>query len=124
MTFDALRFASEWASAWNARDLGRVLAHFEESVTFSTPKAVDTVGRPTVTGKAALRAYWETALSRITSLTFTVDRVIWDPVGREIGIVYDREVNGSRDRALELLRLDDSGRVVSGEVFYGVVPTA
>lgn len=122
MTFEPDRFSQEWAAAWNARDLDRVLAHFEEDVTFSTPKAVDAVGRPTVKGKAAVRAYWEKALTRITSLQFTVRRAVWDPTGRELGIVYDREVNGSHDRALELLRFGLSGKVASGEVFYGVIP--
>ncbi|HSB55632.1 MAG TPA: nuclear transport factor 2 family protein [Gemmatimonadales bacterium] len=122
--FDPQGFAREWALAWNARDLDRVLAHFENEVVFSTPKALDAVGRPTVRGVAALRSYWEKALGRITSLRFTVQRAVWDPTLRELGIVYDREVNGASDRALELLRFGPGGKVVSGEVFYGVQPGA
>ncbi|HWA56974.1 MAG TPA: nuclear transport factor 2 family protein [Gemmatimonadales bacterium] len=120
--FDPERFAAEWAAAWNARDLARVLHHFDGGVTFSTPKAVETVGRPSVHGIPELRSYWERALARITSLHFTVCRVVWDPARRELGIVYDRNVNGSTDRALELLRFGATGKVASGEVFYGVRP--
>ncbi len=121
-TFVPDTFARDWAAAWNRRDLEAVLAHFTEDVVFSTPKALDAVGRPTVQGKAALRAYWEKALSKITTLQFTVVRSVWDSTHRELGIVYDREVNGHRDRALELLAFTSDGMIASGEVFYGVLP--
>lgn len=119
---DPLEFAREWARAWNARDLDQVLRHFDPQVEFSTPKALDVVGRPTVRGVEDLRVYWEKALGRITSLRFTVLRAVWDPNLRELGFVYDREVNGQHDRALELLRFGPAGKVTSGEVFYGVQP--
>jgi SnoaL-like protein len=117
-------FAREWAAAWNRRDLDAILAHFTDKVVFSTPKAIDAVGRPTVYGKTALRAYWEVALARITTLHFTVVRTLWDDERRELSIIYDRQVNGHRDRALELLALTPNDLVASGEVFYGVVPAA
>jgi ketosteroid isomerase-like protein len=119
--FNPDRFAHEWSAAWNARDLERILAHFSDVVIFSSPKAVDAIGRSTVRGKPALRDYWQRALAEITSLRFTVVRVIWDQQ-RDLAIVYDRTVNGRSDRALELLTLDPAGRVVIGEVFYGVMP--
>lgn len=124
MTLNPRQFAERWAAAWNARDLEAVLAHFEDTVTFSTPKALETVGHPTVTGTSALRAYWERALGGIASLHFAVSRTIWDPARNELGIIYDREVNGNRDRALELLKFGSGGKIVSAEVFYGVIPVA
>ena len=119
---EAERFAAGWAAAWNRRDLDAILSHFAPDVVFSSPKALALVGTPTVSGREALRAYWERALATITSLRFRVDRVIWDPVSRELSIVYDREVNGQRDRASEVLQFDAAGRVVRGEVHYGVTP--
>jgi len=117
---DPASFAAQWAAAWNDRDLARVLEHFTDDVTFSSPKALETVGTATVRGKAALRAYWERALSRIESLRFDVVRALWDPAHSEIGIIYDRVVNGRRDRAIELLRFGADGRIVEGEVLYGL----
>ena len=35
-------------------------------------------------GKAALAEYWRVALSRIESLRFVVQRVIWDPATLEL----------------------------------------
>lgn len=120
--FEPGHFAAQWAAAWNARNLDAVLSHFDESVVFSTPKAMDTVGRPTVVGIPAVRAYWEQALQLITALQFTVIRTVWDAEHQELGIIYDRDINGRRDRALELLGFNANGRVNRGEVFYGVIP--
>jgi len=124
MCFEPESFAREWAAAWNARDLDAVLAHFSESVSFTTPKAPEVVGRPTVSGTTELRQYWERALARIATLQFTIVGVTWDPDRGEVAILYDRQVNGARDRALELLRIGPGDKVTSGEVLYGVIPAA
>ena len=117
---EAADFAQRWAEAWNRRDIESVLEHFADDVVFSSPKAVVAVGTGTVRGKSALRQYWHTAVKPITSLRFDVVRVIWDPGTSELAIIYDREVNGGRDRAAEVLQFGAGGRVVRGEVFYGV----
>lgn len=121
--FNPETFARDWAAAWNRGDLDTILAHFTEDVKFSSPKAVDVLGRPSVHGKADLRTYWTAALSKVTSLRFTVVRTTWNSSSRELGIVYDRQVNDRSDRALELLAFTPSGLVSSGEVFYGVIPS-
>ena len=122
-SFEADAFAREWAQAWNARDLDRVLAHFSDAIVFSSPKAVDAVGQPTVRGKPALRAYWERALSQISALEFIIVAAMWDGSMRRLAIIYDRKVNGRADRAIELLTFDAGGLVTAGEVFYGVAPS-
>jgi ketosteroid isomerase-like protein len=119
---DATEYARRWTDAWNRRDVGAVLEHFEDDVEFSSPKAVDALGTPSVRGKAALRNYWDVALRPVTSLRFTLVRIIWDGESSELAIIYDRQVNGHRDRAAEVLQFSSSGRVARGEVFYGVMP--
>jgi hypothetical protein len=121
--FEPDAFAREWAQAWNAKNLDQVLAHFADSIVFSSPKAVDAVGQPTVRGKPSLRAYWERALSQISALEFTVVAVMWEAASRRLAIIYDRRVNGRADRAIELLTFDSQGLVGTGEVFYGVFPS-
>ena len=120
---EAAEYAERWAAAWNHKDLEEILTHFADNVVFSSPKALDLMGVPTMHGKAELRDYWRRALARIESISFVVERAIWDGGRHEIAIVYDRVVNGRRDRAAEVLRFGDSGLVVAGEVFYGVIPT-
>ena len=119
---EAIEYAGRWTEAWNRRDLDAILEHFEDDVVFSSPKALEAIGAPTVRGRAALRAYWVTALRPVTSLRFTLVRVIWDRDASELAIVYDRQVNDRRDRAAEVLHFGPSGRVDRGEVFYGVAP--
>ena len=119
---EAICYAEEWTENWNKRDLEAVLAHFDDDVVFTSPKALPTVGVPTVRGKAALLRYWTAAISAARSIRFSLRRVIWDPETPELSIVYDREIDGKNDRASEVLRFDRSGKVIQGEVFYGVAP--
>ena len=115
-------YAKEWAGNWNRKDLDAILTHFADDVVFSSPKALDTMGVPTVQGKPELREYWRRALSRIQTIDFKVVRVIWDAQLRELAIIYDRHVNGRHDRAAEVLCFGSGDLVVRGEVFYGVIP--
>ena len=116
----ARAFADDWAAAWNELAVERVLAHFEENVSFTSPTALAVVGVPTVRGKQALREYWNKAVARIGSLRFTVDRVLWDASARELAIIYDSEIDGRKRRVSENLTFGADGLVVSAEVFHGV----
>jgi steroid delta-isomerase len=117
---EAMTLAVEWTDAWNARDVERVLGLFAEDVTFVSPTALAVVGTATVRGKSALRAYWTNAMGRITTLRFTIDRVLWDAAARELAIVYVSDIDGRAKRVSENLTLGADGLVVSAEVFHGV----
>jgi len=117
---EAETFAAAWAAAWNARDVERVLAFFSEDIAFVSPTALAVVGTATVQGKAALRAYWTQAMSRIGSLKFTLDRVVWDATARELAIVYLSGIDGRARRVSENLTFAEDGLIKSAEVFHGV----
>ena len=117
---EADTFAAAWAAAWNARDVERVLAFFSEDIAFVSPTALAVVGTATVQGKAALRAYWTQAMSRIGSLKFTLDRVVWDATTRELAIVYLSDIDGRARRVSENLTFAEDGLIKSAEVFHGV----
>jgi ketosteroid isomerase-like protein len=117
---DARSFAVQWAEAWNRRNIEQVLAHFHDDVEFTSPTALAVMGTPTVRGKASLRKYWTEALARLTSLRFTLDRVVWDPDSRELAIIYTSEIDGKAKRVSENLRFNAAGQVVVAEVFHGV----
>lgn len=119
-TDNAATFSAEWAEAWNRRDIEHVLDHFHDDVEFTSPTALAVMGVPTVHGKAALREYWATALGRLTSLRFTVDRVVWDAKRRELAIIYTAEIDGKSRRVSENLRFDEADLVVAAEVFHGI----
>jgi ketosteroid isomerase-like protein len=116
---EAEEFAKRWVANWNARDVEAVLAHFDDSVVFRSPKAKLIAGKSVVRGKEELRAYWNAASTRITSLRFELDHVVWDGPSEELVIVYVSTLNGERTRASERLKL--RGHVViEGEATYGV----
>jgi hypothetical protein len=117
---DAVAFAAQWADAWNELAVDRVLGYFSEDVTFASPTAMAVVGAGTVRGKAALRAYWSSALAHIGALRFVVERALWDDTTRELAIIYVSRVNGRAKRVSENLTFGPDGLVVSAEVFHGV----
>jgi hypothetical protein len=120
MTRDEAReFAEKWAAAWNERAVEQVLSRFDDDVSFTSPTALAVVGIATVRGKQALRDYWTTALARIGSLRFAVDRISWDPASRELAIIYVSDT-GRKKRVSENLVFGANGLVVSAEVFHGV----
>lgn len=117
---DARAFAEQWATEWNELAVERVLAHFDDEVSFTSPTAPAVVGTATVHGKQALRDYWKTALAQVVSLRFTVERVLWDVDTREMAIIYDSEINGRKRRTSENLTFGEGGLVKAAEVFHGV----
>src|SRR5688500_16836803 len=68
----ARAFAIEWIAAWNSRDLGRILAHYEDDFEMSSPVITALLGEPSgrLRGKAAVGAYWTKALERSPHLHF------------------------------------------------------
>lgn len=121
---DAEKFAAEWAAAWNRRDAEAVLAHFHDDIVFTSPTALAVIGSPVVRGKDALRAYWSTALERISSIQFTVTRVLWDSVHRELAIIYVAHIDGRTRTVSENLIFGVDGRVATADVFHGVTGEA
>jgi hypothetical protein len=73
-TPEAAGFAEDWSAAWNRRDLDAVLAHFHDDVVFTSPVAARVVpdSAGVVRGKAALREYWNAALTTMPDLHFDI----------------------------------------------------
>ncbi len=115
----ASELASHWVASWNARDVEAVLGHFHDDVRFTSPKAATITGNAVVSGKSALRAYWTAALSKITSLRFTLDRALFDDASGTLTIVYRAELNGQSNRACEFLRFGSGHQALEGEAMYG-----
>ncbi len=101
------------------RDLDRLLLNFTADASFLSPLAVTLLGKPLVEGKAALASYWRDAFDGAGALEFRLDHVVCDPQRREMVVVFDRMVNGERNRACEFMRFDDNGRQIFGEAMNG-----
>lgn len=113
------RHAERWIAAWNRRDVDAVLADYADDARFVSPKALTFVGSARIEGKAALGNYWRTALERIPTLVFTLDRVLCDVEQREMVVLYEANLGGTRARACEFMRFDEAGRQIEGEALYG-----
>ena len=105
---EALRFAEEWAAAWNAHDLERILSHYRDDATLTSPVVVQLLGQAdgTVVGKPALRAYFARGLAAFPQLRFSIERVAWGVAS--VVVVYQ---NQRGTRTAEFMELAADGRV-------------
>lgn len=109
-------FAAEWIAAWNSHDLDRILAHYADELEFSSPVIVKLLNQPSgkLRGKAAVRAYWATGLSRRPDLKFELRAVL---VGVESLVIHYRGLD--LVDAAEYLELGPDGKVARSSAHYG-----
>jgi ketosteroid isomerase-like protein len=86
-------FARAWIEAWNSHDLDRILSHYAEDFTMSSPYIAQIVGVASnnLTGKTAVRAYWAAALEKMPDLKFELVQTL---IGVDSVIIYYRGVRG------------------------------
>jgi ketosteroid isomerase-like protein len=104
----ANNFAAEWIAAWNAHDLPRVLSHYTEDFEMSSPKIVQFAKEPSgrLAGKAAVAAYWATALAQVPDLHFELLAVLH---GVDSVVLHYRGVGGQH--AAEVFYFNSAGLV-------------
>ena len=100
--------ARHWVQAWNARDLDAIMAHYAEAVVLVSPVAARLLGDPsgTVSGKCALRSYFERGLEAYPQLRFDLLDVMW---GLHSVVLY--YVNQKGSKTGEYMELDSTGKV-------------
>lgn len=110
----AHRFAAEWIDAWNRHDLDAILAHYADDFTMSSPLIALLAGEPSgrFSGKAAVGAYWATALQRIPDLRFTLIDVF---VGVDSLLLH---YQGARGPAAEWFAFGPDGKVIRAAAHY------
>ena len=109
------RVADEWIAAWNAHALPRVLAHYADDFELASPKIARVAGEPSgvLRGKPAIAAYWAKAMQLVPGLHFEKLGVY---VGsRSVAIHYR---NHEAKLVVEVLELDDAGRIVRAAAHY------
>ena len=118
----ASEFAQDWVSAWNGKDLPRILSHYSDDVEFTSPfivlRGIDPNGR--VAGKQALSDYWSAALMSNPDLHFDLQSVV---VGVDsIAILYKTNAGGSERLAAEVFHFNAAGKVSRSYAHYGQPP--
>ena len=112
-------FADELAAihsaAWNAHDLERILGHYADDFTMSSPLIVQRGFDPsgTLRGKDAVRPYWRAGLDAAQDLHFTHEATFVGP--SSIAILYTNQVGR---RTVEVLIMDEARRVIAGMAHY------
>lgn len=108
------QFAERWIEAWNRHDLDAVLAHFSDDFEFSSPFIHQFAGEASsrLVGKEAVRAYWQTGLSRLPDLHFELVNVL---AGIECLVILYR---GHRGLSAEVFEFDANGQVRRGQALY------
>jgi SnoaL-like domain len=100
-------FAQDWIESWNSHDLGRILAHYSDDFTMSSPRIAAVANEPSgvLHGKEAIAAYWSKALSLAPNLRF---KLISTYIGADsVALHYE----GVRGPAIEVFFFNEAGLV-------------
>jgi hypothetical protein len=114
----AEHFASDWIDSWNSHDLSRILSHYADDFTMTSPKIIQLADEPsgTLHGKAAVGAYWAKALQLIPDLHF---ELITTLVGVNSITLYYR---GAQVRlAAEVFHFNQEQKVTQAFAHYSIL---
>jgi len=107
-------FSKEWIESWNSHDLDRILSHYADDFTMSSPYIAQLAGvaSGSLAGKAAVRAYWAAALEKMPTLRFELVQTL---IGVESVTLYYRGVRGM---AAEVFFFGPDQRVIRAAAHY------
>lgn len=105
---EACSLAEHWIAAWNAHDLDVIMTHYDDAVELVSPVAARllSISDGKVTGKSALRAYFERGLNAYPNLRFELVEVF-----SGLNSVVLCYTNQNSSRTAEFMELSASGRV-------------
>jgi ketosteroid isomerase-like protein len=111
--------AQQWFAAFNAHDLEKLLSLYDDNAQHFSPKLK--IRRPEtngfVTGKAALRDWWQDAFDRLPSLHYKVTSLTAND--QRVFMEYVRKVDGEEDILVaEVLEIND-GKILASRVYHG-----
>jgi len=111
--------AVEWFAAFNAHDLERLLALYDDDARHFSPKLK--IRKPEtggwVSGKSALRDWWADAFERLPSLHYGMTSLTAND-GR-VFMEYIRSVEGEEDMLVaEVLEIQNN-KIIASRVYHG-----
>jgi ketosteroid isomerase-like protein len=110
---EAAAFARAHVDTWNSRDLDAVMADYTDDVVLTSPVAHALTGSPMVRGKAALRDYFASGLTKYPELRFDLHQTFRG----EQGLTLLFRGAGGRMVA-EVLRLDRNRKIARVDAHY------
>ncbi|WP_276132537.1 nuclear transport factor 2 family protein [Polluticoccus soli] len=119
MTDQNLQIARNWFDAFNEHDLEKLLALYDDAAEHYSPKLKlrmpETNGL--VTGKAALRSWWQDAFDRLPTLNYTYTTLTAND--DRVFMEYIRRVDGEPDMLVAEVLEIQHGRIVASRVYHG-----
>ncbi len=110
--------AHAWFSAFNAKDIEKLLALYDDHAEHYSPKLK--VSQPetqgSIKGKKALRSWWQGAFDRLQSLQYEVVRLT--PHEDRIFMEYIRHVAGEEDLYVGEMLEVRNGLIIASAVFH------
>ena len=111
--------ARNWFAAFNAQDLEALLALYDDNAKHYSPKLKirqpETNGL--VTGKAALRAWWQDAFERLPTLRYTPTTLTAND--ERVFMEYIRTVENEPDMLIAEVLDISHGRIIASRVYHG-----
>jgi 8-oxo-dGTP diphosphatase len=111
--------ARAWLDAFNGRDLDRLLALYDADAVHTSPKLRErepaTGGR--VSGKDALRRWWQDALDRLPGLRYEEEHLT--AMGDRVFMEYVRTVPGEEPLLVAEVLVVREGKIALSHVFHG-----
>lgn len=109
-----MQFAQNWIRAWNQHDLDQIMAHYAESIEFSSPLLLKLLDTATpLRGKAALADYFAKGLAAYPDLQFELVQVL---TGLNSLVIYYHSVHSQM--AAEVMVLNAAGLVEQAMAHY------
>jgi hypothetical protein len=114
----AREFALDWIEAWNSRDLDRILSHYTDDFTMSSPTNEELLHIPDgmLRGKEEVRENWQKSLAMLPSLHFELIDVF---AGINVITIYFN--NSGRKLVAETLLLNNDRKVTRGFAQWSVI---
>jgi predicted ester cyclase len=105
----AWQFGKDWVLAWNSHDLDAIMAHYGSDVVLTSPVAARLMSDPsgTVTGREALRSYFERGLEAYPNLAFELLDVMWG-----LSSVVLCYLNQKGTKSAEFMEFNASGKII------------
>jgi ketosteroid isomerase-like protein len=105
----------DWLSAWNSRDIERLMNHYHENVELSSPTIVKrwNIATGKLSGKDALRKHFSKGFEDVNHMSFELLGVLNGING--IVLVYRR---GAYSMAADVITLDENGKAITIDSYH------
>jgi hypothetical protein len=113
------QIAYRWIDAFNQKNLDTLLSLYHDKALHYSPKLK--IAKPEtngyISGKSALRAWWQDAFSRIPTLQYELIKLTADD--KSVFMEYTRKVTGEADLKVGEVLDIEGGLIIASRVYHG-----